>query len=115
MSSITRRWLQGSLLVTLLLVALAEGFFIYAIWSGYYNGARQAILSRISSISGQLNIVTGANPALTASSRSQLLHRAVEQFDEKDKFEFMLLDSSGQPLITSSGALPSPPAAARAR
>ena len=32
MSSITRRWLQGSLLVTLLLVALAEGFFIYAIW-----------------------------------------------------------------------------------
>ena len=105
MSSITRRWLQGSLLVTLLLVALAEGFFIYAIWSGYYNGARQAILSRISSISGQLNIVTGANPALTASSRSQLLHRAVEQFDEKDKFEFMLLDSAGQPLITSSGAV----------
>ena len=105
MSSITRRWLRGSLLVTLLLVALAEGLFIYATYSGYYNGARQAILSRISSISGQLNIVTGANPALTASSRSQLLHRAVEQFDEKDKFEFMLLDSSGQPLITSSGAL----------
>lgn len=105
MSSITRRWLRGSLLVTLLLVAVAEGLFVYATWSGYYNGARQAILSRISSISGQLNIVTGANPALTASSRSQLLHRAVEQFDEKDKFEFMLLDSSGQPLITSSGAL----------
>ena len=105
MSSITRRWLRGSLLVTLLLVAVAEGLFIYATWSGYYNGARQAILSRISSISGQLNIVTGANPALTAAGRSQLLHRAVEQFDAKDKFEFMLLDSSGQPLITSSGAL----------
>lgn len=105
MSSITRRWLRGSLLVTLLLVALAEGLFIYATYSSYYNGVRQAILSRISSISGQLNIVTGANPALTASSRSQLLHRAVEQFDAKDKFEFMLLDSSGQPLITSSGAV----------
>ena len=48
MSSITRRWLRGSLLVTLLLVAVAEGLFIYATWSGYYNGARQAILSRIS-------------------------------------------------------------------
>ena len=71
MSSITRRWLRGSLLVTLLLVALAEGLFIYATYSSYYNGVRQAILSRISSISGQLNIVNGANPALTASSRSQ--------------------------------------------
>lgn len=105
MNSITRRWLRGSLLVTLLLVALAEGLFIASSWSGYYNEARQSILSRISSISGQLNIITGTNPALTAAGRSQLLHRAVEQFDDKDKFEFMLLDSSGQPLITSSGAL----------
>ena len=48
MSSITRRWLRGSLLVTLLLVALAEGLFIYATYSSYYNGVRQAILSRIS-------------------------------------------------------------------
>ena len=105
MSSITRRWLRGSLLVTLLLVVLAEGLFIYFSYTSYYNAARQAILSRISSIAGQLEIVSAADPAGAAAQRSRLLHRSVEQFADKDKFEFMLLDPTGQPLITSSGAL----------
>ena len=105
MDSITRRWLRGSLLITLLLVALAEGVFIWSNYSNYYNEARQALTSRIASISGQLKITTGTNPAQAAQNRSKLLHRAVEQFDAKDKIEFMLLDAAGQPLTTSSGAV----------
>ena len=38
-------------------------------------------------------------------SRGQALRRVVEQFDEKDKFEFMLLDGQGVILATSSGTM----------
>ena len=45
---------------------------------------------------------TAGSSQATSESRSQSLRRTVEQFDEKDKFEFMLLDSSGVVLATSS-------------
>ena len=36
-SGITRRWLQGSLLITVLLVLMAEAMFLYNYTRGYYN------------------------------------------------------------------------------
>ncbi len=104
MNSITKRWLRGSLLITFILVASVVGVFIYSSRSGFYTGAQQAMLNRLSSISGQLNLTGGQNPSQTAANRSRLLFRVVEQFDAKDKFELMLLDAAGQPLATSSGA-----------
>lgn len=106
MNSITKRWLRGSLLFTLVLVVAAVGIYIYSGYTSYYAAVRQAMLSRISSITGQL-ILTGGeeNSAAAASRRSQLLYRTVEQFDAKDKFELMLLSASGRPLTTSSGAV----------
>lgn len=103
-NSITKRWLRGSLLITLVMVAAAVGVYIYAGYASYYNGARQAMLSRITSITGQLGLTGGVSTGQAAQNRSQLLYRMVEQFDAKDKFEFMLLDSEGRPLATSSGA-----------
>ncbi|WP_418666489.1 sensor histidine kinase [Allofournierella sp.] len=104
MNSITKRWLRGSLLITLLMVAAAVGIYIYAGYTSYYSGARQAMMSRISSITGQLKLTGGSSTGQAAQNRSQMLYRMVEQFDAKDKFEFMLLDSAGRPLATSSGA-----------
>lgn len=104
MNSITKRWLRGSLLITLLMVAAAVGIYIYTGYTSYYSGARQAMLSRISSITGQLKLTGGSSTGQAAQNRSQMLYRMVEQFDAKDKFEFMLLDSAGRPLTTSSGA-----------
>ena len=46
---------------------------------------------------------TAGDAAVTAESRARTLRRTVEQFDEKDKFEFMLLDASGVILANSSG------------
>lgn len=103
MNSITQRWLRGSLLITLLVILLAEGIFLYAGRSSYYNGARQTMLNRFSSITGQLKMYTAASSADPAEARRQALHRMVEQFDDKDKFEFQLLDANGEVLTSSTG------------
>ena len=75
--------------------------FIYSGFDGYYNGARQAMLSRFSTAMGQLQMYSGTqNPA---EARSTALRRMVEQFEDKDKFEFQLVDAAGQVLSSSSG------------
>lgn len=103
-TSITARWLRGSLLITAILVVVAETLFLYSAYQDLYGGVRQAVLSRFSTIEGQLSATGTAGDESTASaSRGQALRRTVELFDEKDKFEFMLLDSSGTIIATSSG------------
>lgn len=102
-SGITKRWLRGSLLITVLLVLAAEAMFLYNYTRNYYNGVQQAMLSRFSSITGQLKMYTGETAQKTAASRSLALRRMVEQFSDKDKYEFMLLDSYGTVIASSSG------------
>lgn len=109
MTSITKRWLRGSLLITVMVLAAAEGLFLYNCYQNLYGGVEQAIQNRFTTILGRLDAtgatdVSSAAEALERSSlRGQALRRTVEQFDEKDKFEFMLLDSEGGVLATSSG------------
>lgn len=103
MNGITQRWLRGSLLITVLVIGVAEGLFLYAGHSSYYGSARQTMLNRFSSITGQLKMYTDASSADPADARSQALRRMVEQFDDKDKFEFQLLDASGEVLSSSTG------------
>lgn len=105
MNSITKRWLRSSLLTTFLLVTTALSLYIYTSYTSYYGAVEQAMLSRISSMEGQLKITTGQSTRQTSQKRSQLLRRMVEQFDEKEKFEFMLMDEQGQVIAASSGAL----------
>ena len=102
-SGITRRWLQGSLLITVLLVLLVEVMFLYSTTRSYYNGVQQTMYRRFSSITGQLKMYTGETSQKTAASRSVALRRMVEQFSDKDKYEFMLLDSYGGVIASSSG------------
>lgn len=103
MNGITRRWLRGSLLITVLVIVVAEGLFLYAGHSSYYSSARQTMLNRFSSITGQLKMYTNASSADPADARSEALRRMVEQFEDKDKFEFQLLDSAGKVLSSSAG------------
>lgn len=102
-SGITRRWLSGSLLVTIILVILAEGLFLYSYSQNYYGGVRQNMLQRFSSITGQLQAYSGETVQETAAARGLALRRMVEQFDAKEKYEFMLLDEDGRVLASSSG------------
>ena len=100
---ITRRWVRGSLLVTVLLVLLVEGMFLYSYTQSYYNGVQQLMYRRFSSITGQLRTYTGENVQAIAANRSVALRRMVEQFADKDKYEFMLLDSRGEVIASTSG------------
>ena len=102
-SGITRRWLRGSLLITVLLVLLVESMFVYNFGRSYYNSVQQTMMRRFSSINGQLKMYTGDTVQSTASIRSMALRRMVEQFADKDKYEFMLLDSYGGVIASSSG------------
>ena len=102
-SGITHRWLRGSLFLTVLLVLLVESMFVYNFSRSYYNSVQQTMMRRFSSINGQLKMYTGDTAQKTATNRSVALRRMVEQFADKDKYEFMLLDSYGGVIASSSG------------
>lgn len=102
-SGITRRWLRGNLLITVLVVLLAEVMFLYSYTHGYYSSVQQIMYRRFSSVTGQLKMYTGDTAQSAAASRSLALRRMVEQFADKDKYEFMLLDSYGGVIASSSG------------
>lgn len=105
-SSIIQRWVRGSLLIMVLVLVAAEAIFLYTSYRDLYGGVQRAIESRFSTISGRLQATGTAEDSLeTSESRGQALRRTVEQFDEKDKFEFMLLDARGVILSTSSGTM----------
>ena len=108
MNSITKKWVRNSLFITMLALIVAEGLFLYLNYSNYYSAALQAVSSRFSSISGQLKMYTGSDLITDSQQRGTALRRMVEQFDEKDKFEFTLLDSEGQVLASSSGMAADP-------
>lgn len=102
-SGITRRWLRGSLMLTVLLLILVEGMFLYSCTRNYYNSVQQTMYRRFSSVNGQLKMYTGDTAQKAAANRSVALRRMVEQFSDKDKYEFMLLDSYGGVIASSSG------------
>ena len=102
-SGITNRWLRGSLFLTVLLVLLVESMFVYNFSRSYYNSVQQTMMRRFSSINGQLKMYTGDTAQKTAANRSVALRRMVEQFADKDKYEFMLLDGYGGVIASSSG------------
>ena len=105
-TSIIRRWIRGSLLITVLVLVLAEGLFLYYSYNDLYGGVERAVENRFSTVVGRLQATgTAGDTATTAESRANVLRRVVEQFDEKDKFEFMLLDAQGVILATSSGTM----------
>ena len=56
-SGITRRWLRGNLLITVLVVLLAEAMFLYSYTRSYYGSVQQIMYRRFSSVTGQLKIV----------------------------------------------------------
>ena len=75
-SGITRRWLRGSLLITVLLVLLVEVMFLYSATRSYYNGVQQTMYRRFSSITGQLNLPPGGPLGRRLRCRRKCPHHA---------------------------------------
>ena len=109
MNSITRRWVRGSLLITVLVLVFAEAMFLYFSISGYYDGAARALAARADTLITQLSVTDAASP----EAREGVLRRMVEQFDEKDRFELMLIDTSGRVAVSTAGFASSGTAAAQ--
>ena len=101
--SITRRWLRENLLIVLVVLAIAEGVFVYMSIQNYYGEVRQSMEMRFSGITGQLAVYTAGQGRTAEQQRIAALLRMVEQFDAKDRYEMMLLDESGRVLASSSG------------
>ena len=102
-SSITKRWIKGSLTTTIIVLTLAVGLLMIFVRNSYYSAAENAILGRINTINGTLT----ASSRLSDSERTGMLYRMSEQFTEKDKFEFMFIGTNGNILATSTGFVPS--------
>ena len=54
MQSITRRWLRGSLLITICILAAALGLFLYYSHQNLYGGVQRAMQARFSTVEGRL-------------------------------------------------------------
>ncbi len=98
-TTITKRWLKGSLLITAISLMLATFLLSFFIVGNYYDGARQAILSRLENISGQLFVASSVSP----TERASTLNLMVEEFTESSKFEFMLIGQNGN-IVSSTGS-----------
>ena len=52
--SITRRWLRGSLMITICILAAALGLFLYYSHQNLYGGVQRAMQARFSTVEGRL-------------------------------------------------------------
>ena len=64
-SGITRRWLRGNLLITVLVVLLAEAMFLYSYTRSYYGSVQQIMYRRCRSTSARL--VTSRSAATSSA------------------------------------------------
>ena len=67
--SITRRWLRGSLLITICILAAALGLFLYYSHQNLYGGVQRAMQARFSTVEGRLQ-ATGNSLMKKISSSS---------------------------------------------
>ena len=97
-STIAQRWLYVTFFPTLVTVFVACFAMFYVTRQNYYSLAEQAIDFRIRSTVSLL-----PSSSLSRKDRYNGIVGLVEDFSEKDQFEFMILDSEGNILVTSSG------------
>ncbi len=100
--TITRRWLVNNLgVISIMLFAVVISGTVF-VRSYYYGTARQYLTSRINMISSILQRSYN-DPAASFSAEVRSI---VENWNEKDKTELMVVDSSGRVGLTSSGFVP---------
>ena len=100
--SITKRWLFNSIGVISIILVVAILAFSFSIQSYFYSSSKQYISSRMTMISSLLTRYS-SDANLNFSSE---IRNLVENFSEKDKMEFMVINSRGKIAITSSGFTP---------
>ncbi len=99
LNTITKRWVRGSLLITIIVLLLAEGIFLWGIISNHYDAAYNSISTRMETLLAQLS----TSSTQSAENRGVVLRRMVEHFTDKDLFELTLLNQRGYIVVSSTG------------
>ncbi|MEG0833229.1 MAG: ATP-binding protein [Oscillospiraceae bacterium] len=95
---ITRRWIIVSLLTTIVILAVSSLAIYFSTRQSYYNSARQAISYRIKTSISEIPTAT-----VTPEEKVSAVLGLVSNFNEKDRFELMIVDTNGAVIATSSG------------
>lgn len=99
MTGIKRRLLLNYLLTIVIVLLILEGIFIYFIRSYYYDNLKNNMKNRITVTSGFVN-------KYLTDDTYENLRKIVEDYPEKDYFEFQVIDDRGNIVLSSSGFLP---------
>lgn len=99
---ITHRWLVNTLGVILIIVVSLVAILSIALQGYYYNGIQQTLNGRVDEL---VNVF--ANYTSSDYSDFDTISRTyVEDFPDKESMELMVVDSSGEISITSTGFAP---------
>ncbi len=86
------------MLMTIVILVIASVAIIFSLRQSYYSSARQALEYRVRSTMSKV-----PTTMMMPAERISAIRSLVEDFDEKSKFEFMLVGDNGNVLVTSSG------------
>ncbi|MGN1112735.1 MAG: ATP-binding protein [Acutalibacteraceae bacterium] len=100
--SITKRWIINTLGVFLVIIVLLVTSLSFAIQSFFYSGIQQTIAGR----SNELTNFFSAYLSADSDSFTQTARSYVESFPDKELMELLVINSSGEVIITSTGFFP---------
>lgn len=99
MTGIKRRLLLNYLLTVVIVLLVLEGAFIYFIRNYYYNNLKDNMINRITVTAGFIN-------KYLTDDIYKSLREIVEDYPEKEHFEFQVINDRGNIVLSSSGFLP---------
>ena len=74
-SGITRRWLRGNLLITVLVVLLAEAMFLYSYTRSYYGSVQQIMYRSAENVYRRYRPERGCQPQSGAAAHGGTVFR----------------------------------------
>lgn len=98
MKGITKRWVMNTFGVILMILCGLTVAFAVVVQNLYYNGIRQTLIGR----SGELTAVFGTRN----DNFSETARNYVASFPDKEMMELVVINSSGEPTLNSTGFTP---------
>lgn len=99
---ITRRWLFNSLGVILVILIALEFVIAFSVKDYYYGSVERIVYSQAETVSGLLS----KHASEENSDYEEYFRGIVTSFEHRNVMELMVLDNSGNVVLTSSGFLP---------
>ena len=101
-NQLTRRWLKNAFFLTVVFLLVLQVLFTVMLRYYYYEGTEKAMESRAQLYHRTVEYYWGPDTVITGDiSRDMIAY-----FNDKDKMELQLLDTSGQIQVSSTGFLP---------